>query len=129
MMDKIIIKGLKIYAFHGVNQEEKDEGQNFIIDAVLYVDLKQAGYTDVVNDTVSYAKVTKSIIKVVKERSYNLLERVAHMITQQLFAEFVDIEKIDITVKKPEAPIKAEFDYMAVNICRDRNEICDRSST
>ena len=128
-MDKIIIKGLKIYAFHGVNREEKDEGQNFIIDAVLYVDLKQAGYTDVVNDTVSYVKVTKSIIKVVKERSYDLLERVAYMITKQLFSEFVDIEEIDITVKKPEAPIKAEFDYMAVNICRDRNEICDRSGT
>ena len=128
-MDKIIIKGLKIYAFHGVNPEEKEEGQNFIIDAILYVDLSKAGDTDEVSDTVSYAKATKSIIKVVKEDSYNLLERVAARVTQQLFSDFLDIKRIEITVKKPEAPIKADFDYMAVNICRDRNDIFDRSST
>lgn len=128
-MDKIIIKGLKIYAFHGVNPEEKDEGQNFIIDAILYVDLSKAGDTDEVFDTVSYAKATKSIIKVVKEESYNLLERVAARVIHQLFSDFLDIKRIEITVKKPEAPIKADFDYMAVNICRDRNDIFDRSGT
>lgn len=128
-MDKIIIKGLKIYAFHGVNKEEKDQGQNFIIDAVLYVDLSKAGNTDKVSDTVSYAKVTKTIIKTVNEKSYDLLEKVATRIIQQVFNEFLSIKKVDVTIKKPEAPINADFDYMAVNICKDRNDICDRSGT
>lgn len=128
-MDKIIIKGLKIYAFHGVNKEEKDQGQNFIIDTVLYVDLSKAGNTDKVSDTVSYAKVTKTIIKTVNEKSYDLLEKVATRIIQQIFNEFLSVKKVDVTVKKPEAPINADFDYMAVNICKDRNDICDRSST
>lgn len=128
-MDKIIIKGLKIYAFHGVNKEEKDQGQNFIVDAVLYVDLSKAGNTDKVSDTVSYAKVTKTIIKTVNEKSYDLLEKVATRIIQQIFDEFLSVKKVDVTVKKPEAPINADFDYMAVNICKDRNDICDRSST
>lgn len=128
-MDKIIIKGLKIYAFHGVNKEEKDQGQNFIVDAVLYVDLSKAGNTDKVSDTVSYAKVTKTIIKTVNEKSYDLLEKVATRIIQQVFNEFLSVKKVDVTVKKPEAPINADFDYMAVNICKDRNDICDRSGT
>ena len=128
-MDKIIIKGLKIYAFHGVNKEEKAQGQNFIVDAVLYVDLSKAGNTDKVSDTVSYAKVTKTIIKTVNEKSYDLLEKVATRIIQQIFDEFLSVNKVDVTVKKPEAPINADFDYMAVNICKDRNDICDRSGT
>lgn len=128
-MDKIIIKGLKIYAFHGVNKEEKDQGQNFIVDAVLYVDLSKAGNTDKVSDTVSYAKVTKTIIKTVNEKSYDLLEKVATRIIQQIFDEFLSVKKVDVTVKKPEAPINADFDYMAVNICKDRNDICDGSGT
>lgn len=128
-MDKIIIKGLKIYAFHGVNKEEKAQGQNFIVDAVLYVDLSKAGNTDKVSDTVSYAKVTKTIIKTVNEKSYDLLEKVATRIIQQIFDEFLSVNKVDVTVKKPEAPINADFDYMAVNICKDRNDICDGSST
>lgn len=128
-MDKIIIKGLKIYAFHGVNKEEKAQGQNFIVDAVLYVDLSKAGNTDKVSDTVSYAKVTKTIIKTVNEKSYDLLEKVATRIIQQIFNEFLSVKKVDVTVKKPEAPINADFDYMAVNICKDRNDICDRSGT
>lgn len=128
-MDKIIIKGLKIYAFHGVNKEEKVQGQNFIVDAVLYVDLSKAGNTDKVSDTVSYAKVTKTIIKTVNEKSYDLLEKVATRIIQQIFDEFLSVKKVDVTVKKPEAPINADFDYMAVNICKDRNDICDRSGT
>lgn len=128
-MDKIIIKGLKIYAFHGVNKEEKDQGQNFIVDAVLYVDLSKAGNTDKVSDTASYAKVTKTIIKTVNEKSYDLLEKVATRIIQQIFNEFLSVKKVDVTVKKPEAPINADFDYMAVNICKDRNDICDRSGT
>lgn len=128
-MDKIIIKGLKIYAFHGVNKEEKDQGQNFIVDAVLYVDLSKAGNTDKVSDTVSYAKVTKTIVKTVNEKSYDLLEKVATRIIQQIFDEFLSVKKVDVTIKKPEAPINADFDYMAVNICKDRNDICDRSGT
>lgn len=127
MMDKIIIKGLEIYAFHGVNQEEKKNGQKFIVDAELYVNLRRPGETDDVKDTVSYSKVIKTIIKVIKESSYNLIERVATRITQQLFSEFLEINSIDITIKKPDAPIDAEFKYMAVCISRDRNDFYERS--
>lgn len=126
-MDKIIIKGLEIYAFHGVNAEEKEKGQKFIIDVTLHVSLRRAGETDDVEDTVSYSDVTKTILKVVKENTYNLLERVATRIIQQLFIDFFEINSVDITIKKPNAPVSADFEYMAVNISRDRNDFYDRS--
>ena len=59
-MDKIIIKDLKLYAYHGVNPEEKIEGQNFIFDIECSVDLSKPCESDNVDDTVSYAKMIKT---------------------------------------------------------------------
>ena len=59
-MDKIIIKGLKFFAYHGVNPEEKEQGQNFIFDIILHVNINKACHGDNVDDTVSCAKVVKA---------------------------------------------------------------------
>ncbi len=122
-MDKIIIKGLKIFAYHGVNPEEKQNGQTFEIDAILETSLSSAGNTDNINDTISYAKVAKTIKSVVTSKSYDLLETVATKISRQLLCDFPTIDTVCITVKKPEAPINLTFDYMAVEITRTRKEI------
>lgn len=63
-MDKIIIKGLKFFAYHGVNHEEKEQGQNFIFDIILHVNINKACHSDNVEDTVSYAKVVKTVRRV-----------------------------------------------------------------
>lgn len=119
-MDKITVKGLKIFAFHGVNPEEKRDGQNFIIDIDYFLDLEKACKTDCLDDTVSYAKVVKIIQKVFTEKSYDLIEKAAEVSAQAVLNEFDKIQKVEITVKKPEAPIKADFDYTAVTITRER---------
>ncbi len=119
-MDKITVKGLKLFAYHGVNPEEKENGQSFIIDVDYYLDLEKPCKTDNVEDTVSYAKAVKIIRKVFTEKSYDLIERAAEVIAQSLLSEFKEIQKVKVTVKKPEAPVKAEFDYMAVKITRKR---------
>lgn len=121
-MDKIIIKGLKVFAYHGVNADEKVNGQNFILDIAAYMHLKQAGVTDNINDTVSYAKILKTAVKIISENKYDLLEKVAQRVAQQIFLEFEPIKKIDICLKKPQAPIAANFDYVAVEISRTREE-------
>ena len=53
-MDKIIIKGLKLFAYHGVNPEEKENGQNFIFDITMYVKRKKNRFNDSIESTVSY---------------------------------------------------------------------------
>lgn len=119
-MDKIIIKNLKLFCYHGVNPEEKVDGQNFIFDIEASVDLTKPCATDNVDDTVSYAKMIKTVRRVAQSQKDDLIERVAQRIIDALFEEYEKIHTIKITVMKPEAPIKAEFDYVAVEIERER---------
>ena len=119
-MDKIIVKGLKLFCYHGVNPEEKEDGQNFIFDIEASVDLSEPCVTDNVDDTVSYAKIIKTVRSVAQSEKNDLLERVAQRVADELFIEFYKITSLVITLKKPEAPIKADFDYVAVTIERSR---------
>lgn len=119
-MDKIIVKDLKLFCYHGVNPEEKEDGQNFIFDIEAGVDLTTPCLTDNVDDTVSYAKIIKTVRRVAQSEKNDLLERVAQRVTDELFCEFDKINSLVITLKKPEAPIKAEFQYVAVTIERTR---------
>lgn len=120
-MDKIIIKGLKLFAYHGVNPEEKEQGQNFIFDIELYANLQRACESDNVEDTVSYAKVVKTVRRVFTARKYDLLEKCAAVVANAILDEYDAVQRVDVTLKKPEAPVSADFDYMAVNIIRERN--------
>lgn len=119
-MDKIIIKNLKLFCYHGVNPEEKEDGQNFIFDIVAGVDLTSPCETDNVDDTVSYAKMIKTIRRVSLSQKDDLIERVAQRIVDALFEEYEKIKTLKVTVKKPEAPMKADFEYVAVEIERER---------
>ncbi|MHB8107204.1 MAG: dihydroneopterin aldolase [Candidatus Cryosericum sp.] len=122
-MDKIIIKGLKVFAYHGVNPEEKRDGQPFELDVTLYMPLLRAGRTDDVNDTVSYAKAAKTVVRVMTAAKYNLLEKTAQMVAQQLLSEYPQVQRVDVLLKKPQAPVDLDFDYMAVKITRRRTHV------
>ena len=119
-MDKIIIKDLKFYAYHGVNPEEKTEGQNFVLDIECSADLSLPCATDNVDDTVSYAQIIKLVRKVFTAEKYDLLEKAAQVVADAILENFDKIEKVVITLKKPEAPMKADFGYVAVKIKRER---------
>lgn len=119
-MDKILIRGLKLFAYHGVNPEEKEQGQNFIFDIDLYVNMNKACRSDNVDDTVSYAKVVKTVRRVFTAEKYDLIEKCAQVVANAILEEYSDVFKVEITLKKPQAPVNAEFEYMGVNIVRDR---------
>ena len=119
-MDKITIKNLKLFAFHGVNPEEKENGQNFYIDVDYYVNIVKACNSDSIDDTVSYAKVVKVIREAFTKEKFNLIEKAAQTVADAIFESFESIYRVEITLKKPEAPVKADFDYMAVTIIRER---------
>lgn len=121
-MDKIIIKGLRVFAYHGVNPEEKRDGQTFELDVTLFLSLLRAGSTDDLNDTISYAKAAKTVLRVMNEAKYDLLERAANRVAEQLLMEYHEVERVEVLLKKPQAPVKADFDYMAVNIERQRSD-------
>ena len=69
---------------------------------------------------MSYAKVVKTIRRVFTAEKYDLIERAAQVIADAVLDEYEDIFKVEVTLKKPEAPISADFDYVAVSITRER---------
>lgn len=121
-MDKIIIKDLKIFAYHGVNPEEKEDGQSFVLDIDLGVDISKPCRTDDVSDTVSYAKVIKTVTRVFTAEKYDLIERAAQVVCDSVFDEYPAVEEIRLLLKKPEAPMKADFSFVAVELNRKREQ-------
>ena len=121
-MDKILIRNLKIFAYHGVNPEEKVQGQNFILDIDAFVDISVPCKTDNVDDTVSYAKIIKTARAVFTERSYDLIEAAANKVGMEIMKLYPALDSVTVLLKKPEAPIKAEFDYVAVEISITREQ-------
>ena len=119
-MDKIIMKGLIFYGYHGALKEEKELGQRFIVDAKLYIDLKKAGKTDDLDHTVNYKDIYEMIKKIVENEQYNLLEALAERICGDILNSFDAIQRIDVKIKKPETPVAGIFDHFAVQIERGR---------
>lgn len=119
-MDKIQLKGLEIFAYHGVNPEEKENGQPFLLDITLCADLSAARQSDRLDDTVNYAAVRKTVQRAFTAEKYDLIERAAHVVCQAVLAEHPRVQEICLTLKKPQAPMNAKFDYVAVEISLSR---------
>jgi len=119
-MDQIVMKNLAFYGYHGAMAEENVLGQKFFIDLVLYVDLKQAGDSDNVVDTVHYGEAYELVKDIVENKRFNLIEKLAQTICNSLLQTFDKIEEVSIAVKKPEAPVPGIYDHFAVEMRRRR---------
>lgn len=119
-MKEIIIKNLKIFAYHGVHQEEKINGQNFYIDAMC----KIVGDSEIDNieNTVSYSEIIKNIKKSMLSQSFDLIETAADYVCKELIENFSKISEIELILKKPEAPIIEDFEYVAVKTIKKRKD-------
>lgn len=122
--DKIHIRGLRAYGYHGVNDYEKRKGQPFELDVTLYLPLERPCHSDRVEDTISYSDACKTILRVMGEAKYDLLERVAYRVIKQLFVEYPALCAVNVLLKKPRAPIGADFQDVAVELYRERGDCC-----
>ncbi len=125
-MDKIAIDGIKAHGRHGVFSEEHKLGQPFIVDISLFLDLTMAGKSDDLADSVNYAEIYYMVLDEIQHKSYKLIEKLAYSIICRCLAFDKRIEKIHVTVKKPQAPLFGEFDVAKVEMERMRGE-CDLS--
>lgn len=117
--DRIVLTGLVVRGFHGVYPEEAEDGQDFVIDLELDVDLATAARSDEVTDTVDYAKLTEQVAACVSQERWNLIERVAGRICE-LVLEHPLVLAVSVTVHKPDAPMPFEFEDVAVTVSRSR---------
>ena len=115
-MDCINIEKLEIFAYHGVNEEEKENGQTFFINATIYSDIVTPGISDDLEDTVNYSKVCKIINKYFTENRFDLIEAAAIQTSRAVLKNFPKIRKIDFEVNKPEAPLSLEFENISVKV-------------
>lgn len=122
-MDKIIIKGLRLFAYHGVFETEKRTGQTFVLDLTLEVDLSAACHSDELADTVSYADVIETVKTAFCGSSYDLIERAAQATADAALDSYDKARRVTVLVKKPEAPLDAELEYAAVEIVRERETV------
>lgn len=122
-MDRIYIKGLDVFAYHGVMPKEKQDGQRFVLDITLDCDLSRAGRTDRLEDTVDYTAVMDAAVQAMTENSYDLIERAASRTAEAILRAEEKVERVTLCLRKPEAPIDKIFDYVAVEITRERKDI------
>lgn len=121
--DFIEIKGLKIYGYHGVLEEEKKNGQPFLIDAKLFFDVSRVGMLDELDNTIDYSKVCETIKAVFLEKKYDLIETAAEAVARAVLINYEKVEEVNIILHKPEAPIPMEFMDVSVNITRKWNQV------
>lgn len=117
-MDEIRIKGLEVFAYHGVYPEENEKGQNFVVNATLYTDTREAGKRDELDLSTDYGYVCHFIEQYMTENTYKLIETVAEKMSQEILLHFDNIKALDLEILKPNAPIGLLFDYVSAKIHR-----------
>ena len=120
-MDCIRIKNLKIPARHGVYEFEKEKEGTFELDIELYLPLLKAGESDRIEDTINYEDIISVVTKAFTDKQYALVEAAAQSVCDRLLNDF-KIDKITVRVRKPHAPIDADFETVEVQLNRKNEE-------
>ena len=120
MSDLIEIKGLFGFGHHGLFGDERENGQGFLVDAVLYLDLSAVTQSDLIDDTVNYSAVCDVILAQIIGPPVTLIEKLAGQIADRLLADFSKVKYVKITVHKPDAPVAAKVKDISVSIERKR---------
>ena len=118
-MDRIFLHGMRFMACHGVLPHEREVPQTFEADVELSLDLREAGETDDLRNTVNYAEVYELIRHVIEGAPKALIEALAEEAAAQILATFPRIRSVTLTVHKPAAPIAGIFADVGVSITRD----------
>jgi len=125
LLDRIDLRSLQLFGFHGLGPGEKQRGQRFVIDATLYLPLHRCGMSDNLKHTVNYVSVLRDIERIMHGPSVNLIEHLAEIMCYRLLEGYPLIQRIQISIKKPDAPLPCptdSFDYVGVTLFRKRED-------
>jgi dihydroneopterin aldolase len=115
--DRITLTGLRVRGHHGVLPQERRDGQDFLVDAVLHLDLRPAGDTDDLTRTVHYGELAERLAAVVAGEPVDLLETLAARLADVCLAAG-PVERVEVTVHKPSAPIALDVADVSVTVVR-----------
>ena len=112
-MDKIYLKNIKIYAYHGCMEEEKKIGSNYLVNLVVHADLNMSCKSDELKDTVDYVALLDIVKNQMKIRS-NLLENVADRVVNKIISQFPSVKKAVVKIAKLNPPINGDTDEVVI---------------
>lgn len=115
--DSITLTGLRVRAHHGVYDFERENGQDFVVDLVVGIDLQPAATNDDVAATIHYGELAEKVAAAVASEPVDLIETVAERVADLVLA-YPAAQSVRVTVHKPDAPIAVPFDDVAVSILR-----------
>lgn len=120
MTDRITLTGLRVRGHHGVFEHERRDGQDFLLDATLWLDLTNAATTDDLTHTVHYGELAEKAAAIIAGPPVDLIETVAGRIADMIMAD-ERVRATEVTIHKPSAPIPLTFADVSVTIRRSRN--------
>lgn len=117
MADLITLTGLTVFGHHGVFDHEKRDGQRFVVDLKIWLDLSAAAATDDLTKTVHYGELAEVAAGIIAGPSKDLIETVAGEVADAVLAKF-PVEAVEVTIHKPSAPIPLTFADVSVTLHR-----------
>jgi dihydroneopterin aldolase len=120
VLDQIVLTGLRATAFHGVFENERRDGQVFVIDVTVHLDFAAAAAGDDLGQTIHYGELAEEVVSAVERDPVDLIETVAERIAAVVLARPA-AHLVTVTVHKPSAPITVPFADVAVVITRSRS--------
>lgn len=117
--DRIVVRGIRARGHHGLLPEERRDGQVFVVDVVLTLDLTQAASSDDLAATVDYADVAGAVVEQIVGEPCDLIEALAGRIADRVLLD-ARVDEVEVTVHKPQAPVGVPFDDVFVSLRRGR---------
>nr|WP_232506093.1 dihydroneopterin aldolase [Microlunatus flavus] len=117
--DRVVLTGLRARGHHGVFGFEREQGQDFVVDVTLLLDLAPASTTDDLGRTVDYGVLAEAVVADVQGEPLNLIEALAERVAQTCLRQ-PGVRRVEVTVHKPQAPISVAFTDVAVTLTRSR---------
>jgi 7,8-dihydroneopterin aldolase/epimerase/oxygenase len=118
--DKITISGLRVRGRHGVFEHERADGQEFLVDAVLWLDTAPAAATDDLTRTADYGVIASRLAQIAAGEPVALIETLAARLAAACLADQA-VREVEITVHKPHAPVDVPVSDIAVTVRRSRS--------
>ena len=116
--DRIRVTGIKAFGYHGVLPHEATEGQDFIVDLLITLDLRAVSLSDDLQETINYADLAQIAHDNIVGERVQLIERLAGRIAEEISSAYSQITSVSVTVHKPHAPVTVDFEDISVTITR-----------